>query len=70
MILCIYREEKLKIGPTGGKPSSWRFYASMLEIVGSIPSMDNNIMMDSLNTSSYSEHSGIVICLFKVFLFI
>ncbi|XP_036322569.1 uncharacterized protein LOC118736629 [Rhagoletis pomonella] len=48
-----YREEKKKIGPSGGSPSLWKHYDDVHKIIGCTPANDAEILESfSMNISS------------------
>ncbi|KAK4887392.1 hypothetical protein RN001_003663 [Aquatica leii] len=42
-----YRAEKKAIGPSGGAPSSWKYFESINKIVGSLPFLNRRIYVSS-----------------------
>lgn len=50
MFSCCFREEKKKVGPSGGTPSTWVHYAKVHSILGAFKI--NNIEPNMLESTS------------------
>ncbi|XP_054709778.1 uncharacterized protein LOC129228283 isoform X1 [Uloborus diversus] len=52
-----YREEKTKIGTTGGEPSKWRFFQAVHEVIGVLPCQDASSMVESMDNSFLADEN-------------
>ncbi|XP_055714454.1 uncharacterized protein LOC129808697 [Phlebotomus papatasi] len=50
-----YREEKRKVGTSGGSPSTWAFYEEMNSLIGNLPVNDENLVDEGNIIMSLSD---------------